>query len=129
MAAALLYGRLTYREFSAEVLADAALQALMKRVRVAISDALPDSQEFPAEVRIVTTGGETLVHRTEVPPGGSTRPSSDAEIEAKLRDCAADVLPAATIERVIRNVFALDALPDVAQLCNDLEGSPSRDER
>jgi 2-methylcitrate dehydratase PrpD len=129
VAAALLHGRLTYREFSAEVLADPALQALMKRVHVAISDALPDSQEFPAEIRIATTHGEILVHRTEVPPGGSTRPSSDADIEAKLRDCAADVLPAPTIERVIRNVFALDALTDVAQLCVDLEGLPSRDER
>lgn len=125
VAAALRYGRLTYREFTAEVLADAGLQALMQRVRVTISDALPDSQEFPAELRIVTTRGETLVHRTEVPPGGSTRPSSDADIEAKFRDCAADVLSAATIERVIRNVFELDALPDVAEFCNDLEGSPS----
>jgi len=123
VAAALLHGRLTYREFTAEVLADTALQALLKRIRVAISDALPDSQEFPAELRILTTGGETLVHRTDVPPGGSTRPSSDAQIEAKFRDCATDVLQAATIERVIDNVSTLDALPDVAALCNDLEGS------
>jgi 2-methylcitrate dehydratase PrpD len=125
VAAALLLGRLTYREFTADVLADRRVQALMSRIRVAISDTLPDSAEFPAELRIVTRQGHTLVHRAEVPPGGSTRPTSDAEIEAKLRDCAAEVLPAATIERVLRAVSALDTLQDVRELCGDLEGERS----
>ena len=123
VAAALLHGRLTWREFSAEALADPALQALMRRVHVQVSPSLPDSKEFPAEVQIVTVAGNTLTHRSEVPPGGSTRPLNDAQVIDKFRDCAAGALSPAAIDRVIELVQALDSLDDVATLCELLEGS------
>ena len=127
VAAALLHGRLSWREFSDETLADPALQALMRRILVKISNDLPDSNEFPAELRIETTDGDVLTHRSEVPPGGSTRPLSDAEIIGKLRDCAAEVLPPAAIDGVIRQVQTLELLDDVTPLCEVLEGAPVAD--
>ena len=123
VAAALLHGRLSWREFSDETLADPALQALMRRVSVTIADDLPDNGEFPAELRIETTTGDVLTHRSEVPPGGSTRPLGDAEVVGKLRDCAADVLSPAAIERVIGQVQTLELLDDVTPLCETLERS------
>lgn len=122
VAAALLRGRLSYREFSDDVLADPALQALMRRIKVAISDSLPDSQEFPAEVHVSTTTGDTLVERADVPPGGSTRPFSDAQVAAKFRDCAEHVLSLEAQERVIRDVMNLESLPEPDELCSMLEG-------
>jgi 2-methylcitrate dehydratase PrpD len=123
VAAALLYGRLTWREFSDAALADGTLQDLMRRIEVTISHALPDNSEFPAEVQIETREGEVLRHRTDVPPGGSTRPLTDAEVVAKLRDCAAAALDPPVVDRVIGLVQSLETLADVAPLCEALEGT------
>jgi 2-methylcitrate dehydratase PrpD len=128
VAAALLHGRLTYREFSENALADPVLQALMRRVHVTISDDLPDNQEFPAELRIETTDGAVLTHRSEVPPGGSTRQLTEADIVNKLRDCAADVLSPMAIEGIVEDVRKLDTLGDVSALCETLEGAAAIDE-
>ena len=62
--------------------------------------------------------------RSDVPPGGSTRPLTDAELVGKLRDCAAGALAPAVIDEVIGLVQSLDTLPDVTALCNALEGAP-----
>jgi len=60
----------------------------MDRIRVSISDDLPDNGEFPAEVRIMLSDGSTRVERRDVPRGGSTEPLSDEELEDKFRSCA-----------------------------------------
>jgi 2-methylcitrate dehydratase PrpD len=127
VAAALLHGRLSWREFNDETLADPALQALMRRVFVKIANDLPDNNEFPAELRIETTDGEVLTHRNDVSPGGSTRPLGDADVMAKMHDCAAGVLTPAAIDRVIGEVQTLETLRDVSSLCEALEGAPAAD--
>jgi len=127
VAAALLHGRLTHREFSPETLADPLLQALICRVHVTISQNLPDNGEFPAELRIETTDGALLTHRSEVPPGGSSRPLSEAQLIEKMHDCATDVLASEVIEQVVERIRALDTLADVAEICELLEGRPARD--
>ena len=81
--------------------------------------------EFPAEVRIETADGEMLKCRNDVPPGGSTRPLSDADVTAKFRDCASAVLTPAAIDAVIHKVQRLDQLGEIASLCELLEGEPS----
>lgn len=126
IAAALLYGRVSWREFNEETLADPALQALMRRIAVKISPDLPDNGEFPAEVHVETVDGKLLRHRSDVPPGGSTRRWGDAEVIAKLRDCAAAVLSSDEVDAVIDKVQRLEDLADVNALCESLEGPPLR---
>ena len=123
VAAALRHGRLSWREFSDETLAEPGLQDLMRRVSIRTADDLPDNGEFPAEVEVRTRDGRCLSHRSDVPPGGSTRPLGDEQVIAKLRDCAAAALSPAAIEAVIEQVARLDTLQEVGRLCVILEGA------
>jgi 2-methylcitrate dehydratase PrpD len=122
VAAALLHGELTFRQFSREALEDPALRSLMQRIDIQISSELPESDEFPAEVRVTAADGRTWVERREVPPGGSARPLSEAAILAKFRSCAESRLEPAAIDRVIGIVRELEGLQDVRPLCETLEG-------
>lgn len=124
IAAALRHGRLSYREFTEAALDDPLLRALMRRIGVRISNALPDSNEFPAEVEIETCSGEMLSKRCDVPPGGSTRPMSEQQLIAKFHDCAEGTLPPDAIEWVLAQIRDLDNLPAVTALCERLEGRP-----
>jgi 2-methylcitrate dehydratase PrpD len=127
VAAALVHGRLTWREFSAQALADPVLQAMMQRIDIAISDDLPDNDEFPAEVRVALSDGAVLTHRNDTPPGGSSRPLDEAALVAKFDDCATAVLDAPLRARVVADVMALDTLAGVGALCDMLEGTAARD--
>jgi 2-methylcitrate dehydratase PrpD len=121
IAAALRHGELTFRQFSESALGDPLVTDLRRRIDVQISKKLPDNGEFPAELRITTNAGEELAERRDVPPGGSTRPLSEADLIAKLRACAAERLEAPAIERVIELVRGLERLESVAPLCAALQ--------
>lgn len=122
VAAALRDAELTYRHFTAEAVADAGLAELRRLIDVRTSAELPDNNEFPAEVRIELAGGEVLVERRDVPPGGSSRPLTQDEVLAKLRTCAAVAFEPPATERIIDKVQRLERLEEVESLCADLEG-------
>jgi 2-methylcitrate dehydratase PrpD len=122
VAAALLKGRLTHREFAAECLNEPALRELAGRIDVQISAELPDNGEFPAEVQVRMRDGQTLVERREVPPGGSTRPLSYEQLVEKFRSCATGILATAAVDRVIDEVARFGDLCEVRTLCEMLEG-------
>jgi 2-methylcitrate dehydratase PrpD len=128
VAAALLKGRLTPREFAPQCLNEKALGDLTARIDVQISRELPDNGEFPAEVQIRTRDGQTLVQRCEVPPGGSSRPMSYRQLVEKLRSCAVGILEPAAVDQVADAVARLEALGEleVRALCEILEGPLSR---
>ena len=100
------------------------LAALMSKMSVGIANDLRDNGEFPAELRITTSLGETFVERRGVPPGGSTRPLCIAEIEGKFRSCSQLVLDEGSTSTVIAMVGELQSLESVGALCELLEGAP-----
>jgi 2-methylcitrate dehydratase PrpD len=122
VAAALLHGRLTQREFAPECLNEQPLRDLAARIDVQISNELPDNGEFPAEVHIRTRDGQTLVQRCEVPPGGSSRPVSYGQLVDKLRSCAVGILESAVIDQVIRAIGRLEEVHEVRALREMVEG-------
>ncbi|MBV7483216.1 MmgE/PrpD family protein [Bordetella sp. BOR01] len=124
VAAAMLYGELTFRQFDDSVLGDPALTRLMQATAIEMADGLPDNGEFPAELRVQTQDGNTWVERRDVPPGGSSRPLADSDIIAKFESCASVSLSAETTEHVIGMVLGLDGLASAAPLCESLEGRP-----
>jgi 2-methylcitrate dehydratase PrpD len=128
VAAALSRRRVTHDDFTPAALADRDIMRLMDRIRVSISDDLPDNGEFPAEVRITLSDGSTRVERRDVPRGGSTEPLSDAELEEKFRSCAGVALDRSAMAR-IRLVSCLDRLDDVNELATILEGKPQQASR
>ena len=127
VATALVHGDLSFRRFSRAALGDAAVFDLMRRISIAIADDLPDNDEFPAEVRAVLADGHELVERRERPPGGTARPFSQAELEAKFRDCAQLVLEPDGQGQVIDLVMGLDAQAGLESLCTLLQGTRTPD--
>jgi 2-methylcitrate dehydratase PrpD len=123
VAAALLKGRLTHREFAAECLNEPALRELAGRIDIQISAELPDNGEFPAEVQARLRDGQMLVERREVPPGGSTRPLSYEQLVEKFRSCATGTLAAAVVDRITDEVARFEDLCEVRTLCEMLEGA------
>ena len=126
VACAFVYGEVTWRQFTQATLDDPRIRSFMARISVRIGDELPDSDEFPAEVRIIATDGTQTAERREVPSGGSTRPLIDEELRAKFRDCARPVFADESMGDVIDTILAIDRLPDVSKLCIRLEGMSIR---
>lgn len=122
VAAALVHGELTFRQFTAESLQDPELLELMKKITVQVSDNLPDNGEFPAEIFLQTVDGRTLQERREVPPGGSTRPLSYAAIVEKFRSCSQLVLDTRAAESVVDVLRSFESLDNVHNLCEILQG-------
>ena len=113
------------RDFSPEGLADPAVLAMARRIRVVHDPSLDGDQGFrgagvvPGELEVLTTDGERHRARVEAGRGGPSNPLSDAELEAKFRDCCAHAsrpMPAADVDRVIDLVGRLDTLDDVQPL-------------
>ena len=123
VAAALRFGELGYAQFEGASLHDAGLRELMARIDVRTSEDLPDNGEFPAEVEIETIDGRKHRQRCDVPPGGSTRPLTEAQVAAKFRNCAAVALDAAATERALSMIGRLETLATVVELCELLEGA------
>jgi len=122
VATALVHGDLSFKRFTRQALQDQAVFDLMRRISIAIAPDLPDNDEFPAEVQADLADATTLTERRERPPGGTARPFTQAELEAKFRDCAQLVLDDAGQSRAIEMIMQLDAQPGLAPLCALLEG-------
>jgi 2-methylcitrate dehydratase PrpD len=122
IAAAMLHGELGFRQFTDEKVQDPTIRALMKKIVICVGDDLPDNAEFPAQLELRTLGGRIFKQRREVPPGGSTRPLSSGQIEAKFRSCSERVLDGRQAGWVIEAVNRLESISNVGQLCEILEG-------
>src|SRR6202011_4037079 len=101
VAAALVFGKLSHRELMPECLNNPVVLSLMKKISISISDDLPDNAEFPAAVAVTRTDGQQMTERCDVPPGGSSRPLSYADLVAKFEDCAETALSATDTARAI----------------------------
>lgn len=122
VACALLRGRVGVAEIQPEVARDPAALALAHRVEVVIDDSRA-GQLAPAEVEIQTASRGWLKQRVAVLPGSPERPLSDAELHDKVRECMAlgpHALAAAQIERFTARIAAIEDLPDVALLFDNL---------
>ena len=121
---ALLFGEVTARQFEPEVLNHPSVRRLMKLIEIRESRDLPDSDEFPAELHIRTSGGSMSVHRCEVPPGGSGRTLSETQLMDKFTTCAKPSLGKPAIKSAVARLLELESLQEVQTLCETLEGSP-----
>lgn len=123
VACAFVCGEVSWRQFTQATLDDPRIRAFMPRIAIRIGEDLPDSDEFPAEVRIVTTAGLHDAERRDVPSGGSTRPLTEEELRGKFRDCARAVFgDDALVDDAADRILAVDRLEHVRELCEPLEG-------
>ncbi len=122
IAAALLDGELTVRQFSPDRFATAPMLAMMRKIEIRISDHFQDSNEFPAELIIQTDDGKSWAERRDVPLGGSSRPLLQDDLAQKLRSCAQGILTSAEVDDATEQILMLDKLPSLNPLCEILEG-------
>ena len=126
VAAALIFGRLSYRELEGDCLRDPRIARLIARTGIATSADLPDNAEFPAELVVTLDDGARLVERCEVPPGGSSRPLRRDQLLEKFASCAELVLDAEAQRATLADLDRLERLPDLGALCERLEGRRGR---
>jgi 2-methylcitrate dehydratase PrpD len=99
LAATLLDGRPGIASFTDEAVARPVAQELIERVEVvacAGGDGLLDGE---AQIEVALDDGSVLNTSLAVPPGAPDRPATDAELAAKVADCAGDLAEEVTALR------------------------------
>jgi 2-methylcitrate dehydratase PrpD len=105
-AAAIVHGRCGEHEYSDEVVADAEIVALRRKVR---AEASPGIHEDQVDVTLTTTDGRTLHLFVEHAIGSLKRPLSDEELDAKVRDLSEPVIGPDGTRRLIEACRGTDA--------------------
>lgn len=115
-------------DFTDELARDPRRRALMAKIEV---EAGPDLEqhypaEFPAELTVVTTSGDTVVERVLTNLGGPRRPLSEEQLRVKFQDTAGRVMPpadVASVEAAVRNLAGLDDLADLTEPLTRIGGT------
>lgn len=113
VAAAVLFGAAGLAQYSEECVADPAVRALRAKVTAQEDD------RIPVESAIVTmhfTNGEAFREHVRHGRGTPGRPMSDAELDAKLRDLAANGAPFVDAGRLIAAVRGLEHEQDACRI-------------
>lgn len=118
IAVALLDGEVTRASFGDARLADPAVAALMRKIKVvedrALSALYPESA--PGRVTIAMRCGEKRIAEVRYPTGHEKNPMSDQDIERKFNELAADRLQRTQRERLIETLWRLERVADVRAL-------------
>ncbi len=108
-------------EFSEPVVFQPEIARLREKVTAELDTSLPDGA---ARVSIRTRSGKILSEEVMSARGSLAAPLSDADIEAKLHECARSGEARCDPERLIEAVWRLETLPDIAPLVNSSSGRP-----
>jgi 2-methylcitrate dehydratase PrpD len=122
VAAPLIYGRAGVPEFSEAAVSDPAARALREKVRAELDPSFPTGA---CQVVVQTRDGRTLDATVTHAHGSLENPLSDSEIEAKVRDLAAMGKSGCDMEGIIKAVWGLDKLPNVAALMGMAAARPA----
>ena len=110
-------------QYTADRVADPAVQELSRRVAVRVDDELPSGYAlFPAVVDVRTVGGAVVRRRVDHARGTPEHPMTTDDIRAKFRDCASFALDADAAERAAAAVEHLLRSPDVRTELRALAG-------
>ena len=126
VAAALLDGDITARQFTPARLASDDIRSLMARTRVVEQSDLTAAYPagIPTILEIAEKNGRMHSARMDFPPGHNRNPLTDAQINEKFTRLARPALEAQT-ERAVEALWALDALGDVRDVTRLVAGRPA----
>ncbi len=121
VAAALMDGTVTPRQFDAAHLGSPELRALLAKIEVVADEGFTRAYEkLPVEhhtrVNVVTRGGERLVGEAGGDKGDLSQPKSDAEIAEKFLGTTGEFLGAARAKAALDQLWALEHLENVAAI-------------
>ena len=125
VAAALLDGEITERQFMPSRMAGEDIRALMRRTEVVEQPDLTAAYPMgiPTILEVRETTGRVHSARMDVPPGHSRNPLTDAQIDEKFTRLAQPVL-ASGITAALRALRTLEACPNVRDIAPLLVGGP-----
>jgi 2-methylcitrate dehydratase len=113
--AALIDGDVTRETFSPRRFKDAKYLGLLDRTRIVEADDLnagyPDG--IPNRIRVQMKDGRVYEKTVKYPRGHAGNPMTDEEVERKFRSLADGVIPEKLQNRLLSQLWALDALPAV----------------
>ena len=115
-----LHGAAGLRQFTDAMAADPAAHAFGDRISIENDDAMAVEA---AKVTLRTVDGRTLAMDVAHALGSLGNPMSDAQIEAKVRGCAAFGAPGYDASPLIDAVWGLEKLKDAAALAALLRGN------
>lgn len=114
-----LFRRAGKREFTDEVVASDAMQAMQRRITTHLDEDI-EAQGFDlirSRIELETRDGRVLTQwADERYRGGPRLPMTDAEVEGKFRDCAAGVIGEAAQDRIVELVRQLEEASSIDQL-------------
>jgi 2-methylcitrate dehydratase PrpD len=119
LTAIVLRGQAGKQEFTDAFVASPECQAMQARVETKFDQAIEDMgwDRIRSRVEVVTKDGRTLSRwADESYRGGPHNPLSDAELEAKFRDCAEGLLKDDAVARIFEMVWSFEALENVGAL-------------
>jgi 2-methylcitrate dehydratase PrpD len=112
-AVGLVRGKAGLGEYSDETVNDPEVTRVRERTTAVGDAALTEDQ---AHIDVELSDGRKVSTFVPESLGNLKRPMTNAQLEAKFRDQAVAVLPAATVERLIAQCWAIDELHDVGEL-------------
>jgi 2-methylcitrate dehydratase PrpD len=121
LAAVLTDGTLSVASFTAEAIARPALRPLMERVTMRVDPELtadrPVTESFErGTLDVLLTDGTRRQGAVLAPRGHPKAPLSDAELEAKFRDCAAHALSPRGVDTTLARLSRFGDLARVSEL-------------
>jgi len=124
VAAALLDGTVTPKQFDDEHLKSPALRGLLGKIEVVVNDEFTrDYEKHPvvhrSRVNVVMRGGERLSGEAGGDLGDLSQHKSDAEISAKFMGTAAGFLGPQRAQALLERLWRLEAMADAGQIARD----------
>jgi 2-methylcitrate dehydratase len=117
-------GEVTPASFTIERIQSPTLRQLMSKMT--IEEDAEFTQAFPDELNcwmeVTSKSGQRFTVETAYPKGHQQNPLSDAELEAKFRHLAADVLPGPQCQAALAHLWSLEQAPNLRQLFDSLVG-------
>jgi 2-methylcitrate dehydratase PrpD len=128
IAVAATYGRAWRDQYTPELIQDRGLLDLAARVAVVADNELEAlyDDKWPSIVEVLTTGGELLTARRDLPSGEPEHPLSDRALEEKFSSLAADAITIEHAEAIWDTIFKLDRVDDVRVLTELLQVGSAR---
>jgi 2-methylcitrate dehydratase PrpD len=120
LAVILTRGRASLAEFEDDVVHTPEILAVASRVSYEVDPTIDYPRQFVGHLRVRLKDGRVVEEWQDHPRGGPDSPMAPGEIEAKFRGNASLVMPDERAARVIRDVRALEAAPNLESLMQSL---------
>jgi 2-methylcitrate dehydratase PrpD len=104
--------------FSAKMLADPAVRAMLEKVEIVADPELDQlyPEKFPSRIEITTNDGRAFRGGMDYAKGSPGNPFTEDEICEKFRSLAAPHMGAERVERIVRTVRNLEDVRDIGEL-------------